>query len=157
MGIEDRDYMSRDLDGKYLEPLATQQVIAEEATSQPRRRPAKAAKPRRSKLYLAILCLIALAIAAGCFGLEKPASGSIQSSPTWDYEVFSFNLEVTHENGYGHAMRFKTGTSQFDGTIQHIEENGWEYVGVIHAAGELQNHFTYVLFRKRQQQSKSVF
>ena len=81
MGIGDRDYMSRDLDGKYVEPVATQQVIAEEATSQPtsqpRRRPAKAAKPRRSKLYLAILCLIALAIAAGCFGLEKPASGSI--------------------------------------------------------------------------------
>ena len=146
MGIEDRDYMSRDLDGKYLEPVVTQQVIAEKATSQPRRRPAKATRPRKSKLFIAVLCMFSLAIAIGCFGQEQATSGPSLSK--WDYEVFSFNLEATHRNYDGNPVRFSTGTSQFDGTIQHIEENGWEYVGVIHAAGELQNHFTYVLFRR---------
>lgn len=106
----------------------------------------------KSICSLVLLTAAYTLFAVGCSSATQQVSKNTESSNTeWDYEVFSFNLEVTHKNGYGDAMKFNTSTSQFGGTIKHIEENGWEYVGVVHVAGELQNNFTYVLFRKPQQ------
>ena len=151
MGIETRQHIARSPDAKQSEPVVTQQATQDEAMRKPGLRPTKTSRPMKSKLYLSILFLFSVAIVIGFSGMGKATSGPSQSPSKWDYEVFSFNLEVTHENGYGHAMKFNVSTSQFDGTTKHIEENGWEYVGVVHVAGELANNFTYVLFRKPQQ------
>jgi len=99
--------------------------------------------------FTTLALIVMLTASCSSVGQTEESKTAARVSEKWEYQVFSFGLEVTHRNGFGTPMKFIIDPTQLSTRAQSLGDQGWEYIGIIHAATDLAAARTFVLYRRK--------